>query len=568
MYQLLMGELTFRENTPESVQSGFEIMLDAAQRTNDEQLFKRATEMALQTRSGPNALEAARAWHAALPQSAEANRYELQVLVALDRIEDTAGPLRRTLETLPSAQREEFILALPAIYKRTANPKLAAQTVEHALADALKSPALAPAAWSSIGQMRLRAGDPDGALNAATQGAASSAQAGAPPQWPALLALQLMSDARTPQDKTAAEALVKQYLQTPAPNPDMQLDYARTLANAGRSQEALAQLKQLTGRRPDYPDGWLVLGSVYASQGQASQAQTALERYLNIAAVQTGNPAGKPGTDVEQKHADLLAARQRQADMDTARLILAQLAQKRGDVKAADQWLAAVQSPGQMLAVAVERATLLADQGHIEEGRALIRAVPEREADDAILKLRAEAQLLREHQHAADAYALLMNALQSHPSDKDLIYDAAMAAAKAGQVDDEERLLRQLMALDPQSSAAYNALGYDLADRGLRLQEAKQLIEKAVALAPDDAFIRDSLGWVQYRLGNLQEARRLLESAFKQQPDAEIAAHLGEVLWAQGEHDAARAIWRQGLSLDAKNETLQKTLKRFKVPHP
>jgi tetratricopeptide (TPR) repeat protein len=567
MYQLLLGEFTFRQGTPESAQSGFEIMLDAARRTGDQRLFRRATEMALQARSGPNALAAARAWRAALPQSPDANRYELQVLIALGRIQETAMPLRRALETLPAAEREDFVLTLPAFYRHAADKALVRQTVERALADTLKSPRLAPAAWASIGRLRLQAGDTDGALNAAMLGAASNAQVNAPSPWPALLALQLMADANTPQTKTSAETLVKQYLQTPAAKPEAQLGYARVLTDAGRPQQALAQLEQLTQRQPDYPDGWLALGAARAGQGQTSPAEAALERYLDMAARHADQPAGKSG-DAPPKTADPQAVRQRLADMDTARLMLAQLAQKRGDAKAADQWLAAVQSPGQMLAVAAERATLLADQGRLEEGRALIRAVPERRPDDAVLKLRAEARLLRDHQHAADAYKLLDGALQGNPDDKDLVYDAAMAAAKAGQMDDEERLLRHLIALDPQSPVPYNALGYDLADRGQRLDQAKELIEKAVALAPDDAFIRDSLGWVNYRLGNLPEARRLLESAFKQQPDAEIAAHLGEVLWAQDEHDAARAIWRKGLSLDAKNETLQKTLKRFKIEQP
>ena len=563
MYQLLLGELTFRQGTPESAQSGFQIMLDAARRTNNAQLFKRATEMALRGRSGPDALEATRAWRTALPQSPEANRYELQVLIVLGRIQETAAPLRRVLETLPPAERENFIAALPTLYKQAADKILAVRTVEQALADALKSSRTAPVAWSSVGRMRLQAGDPDGALSAANLGAASNPKADTPSQWPALLALQLMSQAGTLQDRATAETLVKNYLETPAAKPGVLLDYARALIDAGRPQEALTQLKLLTQRQPDYAEGWLALGSVCASQGQTSQAQTALERYLSVIAQQ----AGKTGAD-QPVPADPLAARQRQADMDTARLLLAQLAQKRDDVKAADQWLSAVQSPDQMLTVAIERANMLADQGRIEEGRQLIRTAPERGPDDATLKLRAEAQLLRAHQRTAEAYGLLVNALRNAPNDKDLLYEAAMTASKAGLLEDEERLLRQVIALDPQSAAAYNALGYDLADRGLRLQEAQQLIEKAVSLAPDDAFIQDSLGWVHYRLGNLQEARRILETAFKKQPDAEIAAHLGEVLWSQGEHDAARAIWRQGLSLDAKNETLQQTLIRFKVPQP
>jgi Flp pilus assembly protein TadD len=128
-----------------------------------------------------------------------------------------------------------------------------------------------------------------------------------------------------------------------------------------------------------------------------------------------------------------------------------------------------------------------------------------------------------------------------------------------------ERLLRQIIAAKPDYHHAYNALGYSLAERNIRLPEAKQLIQKALEFAPGDPFISDSLAWVEFRMGNKAEAVRLLEAAYKQRPDAEIAAHLGEVLWSMGQRDRAQAIWREGLLLAGDNETLQQTLKRLKV---
>jgi predicted Zn-dependent protease len=413
--------------------------------------------------------------------------------------------------------------------------------------------------------MRMRAGDQDGAVNAATLGATSSSPNSASTHLPILLALQLMiSDVVSEQNKTTAQNLVKNYLNSPGAKPEVQLEYARVLAQQGSSQDALKQLEQLTQRERNFSDGWLALGSMYASQGQTAQARTALLRYLDVQMQRPANKASAAVPDVPDPQAE----RQRQADIDAALLLLAQLAKKSGDTRAADQYLEQVQSPGQMLAVAVERASLIADQGRLEEGLTLIRNVPERGPDDAMLKIRAQAQLLREHQRPNDAYTLLITALQSNSNDKELMYDAAMAATKAGLYDEEEKLLRQIMVIDPQSAVAYNALGYDLADRGVRLDEAKKLIEKAVSLAPADAFIRDSLGWVNFKMGNLVEARRILENAFRQQPDAEIAAHLGEVIWAQGDRDAARSIWQQGLLLDSKNETLQKTINRLKAQLP
>ena len=126
-----------------------------------------------------------------------------------------------------------------------------------------------------------------------------------------------------------------------------------------------------------------------------------------------------------------------------------------------------------------------------------------------------------------------------------------------------EQLLRQIMQRKPGFHHAYNALGYSFAERGIHLTEARELILKALSHAPDDPYITDSLGWVEFRLGNLDQARRLLETAFKARPDAEIAAHLGEVLWTMGEKDRAISIWKEGKRLNAEHETLRETLKRL-----
>jgi tetratricopeptide (TPR) repeat protein len=149
-------------------------------------------------------------------------------------------------------------------------------------------------------------------------------------------------------------------------------------------------------------------------------------------------------------------------------------------------------------------------------------------------------------------------------SDPDLMYEQAMLAEKLNRLDEMERLLRQIMAQDPSYYNAYNALGFSLADRKMRLPEAKELILKALSFAPDDPFITDSLGWVEFRLGDLQNALKLLQKAYKGSPDAEIAAHLGEVLWQLNQRDEARKIWREGQRAAPNNETLQETLQRLK----
>ncbi|MBK6323567.1 MAG: tetratricopeptide repeat protein [Burkholderiales bacterium] len=139
-----------------------------------------------------------------------------------------------------------------------------------------------------------------------------------------------------------------------------------------------------------------------------------------------------------------------------------------------------------------------------------------------------------------------------------------MMAERLGKTDEMEQMLRRVIELKPDYHHAYNALGYSLADRNIRLNEARQLIQQALTYAPDDPFILDSLAWVEFRAGNATEALRLLQGAFKARPDAEIAAHLGEVLWTTGQHDQAVAIWKEGVALSPQNETLRDTMRRLR----
>jgi Flp pilus assembly protein TadD len=156
-------------------------------------------------------------------------------------------------------------------------------------------------------------------------------------------------------------------------------------------------------------------------------------------------------------------------------------------------------------------------------------------------------------------------ASQRFPDDTDLLYEQAMVAEKLDRLVEMERLLRRVIALKPDIAHAHNALGYSLADRGIRLPEARALIQRALELSPGDPFITDSLGWVEFRLGNQDEALRLLRQAYAARPDTEIAAHLGEVLWALGQRDEARRIWQESAGRDAANDVLRETLARLKV---
>lgn len=535
-YELLLGELNAREGEPGAAYS---LILDAARKTNDARLFQRAVDIALQARSGDSALLAARAWKQALPASKEANRYVLQILIGLNRVGEVVEPLKREIATTPSKDRMAAILAIPRYFIRTSDKKLASSTVEQVLAGYLSTPGIGASAWTVIGRMRFDAGDINGAIDAARKGQALDAKSNSP----ALLALSMMSP-KTPQ----AEAIVKKYLEGQS-QPEVRMEYTRALLEAQRYDDAAAQLQLITAEKPDYPQAWLIRGALELQDGKPAVAEQSLKRYVALAlARRTGVPGAETGRGLTQAY-----------------LSLAQIAEQRKDFDEAQAWLNRIDGPDGQLNAQLRRAAMLARQGKLEEALTLIHSQPEKSPEDARLKVSAEVQLLRDSKQFKAAYELLVLAVERNPEDMDLVYDLAMLAEKLGKLEEMERLLRSVIENKPEYLHAYNALGFSLAERNIRLPEAKQLILKALELAPGDPFITDSLGWVEFRSGNLDEALRLLQGAFKAKPDAEIAAHLGEVLWTMGRSNQALSIWKEGMLINSENETLLETLKRLRV---
>jgi tetratricopeptide (TPR) repeat protein len=514
-------------------------ILDAARKTNDARLYQRAVEIALQARSGDSALLAARAWKQALPASREANRYVLQILIGLNRIGEALDPLKREIAAAEPQDRAATLSAIPRYFARAADKKLAATTVEQALTDYLAAPDAGVAAWTVIGRMRFDAGDTAGAIDAANRAQAMDARA----QGPALLGLSMMNP-NTPQ----AEAIVKRYLDNKPP-PEFRMVYVRALLDTQRYADAATQLQLVTSEQPDYAQAWLIRGALEMQDGKPAVAERSLKRYVELAQAKDSDaPSAEAGRGLTQAY-----------------FSLAQIAEQRKDFDGADAWLQRIESAEDLLNAQLRRAALLARQGKLDEARLLIRSQPEKSAADARLKITAEVQLLRDSQQYKAAYELLTQAASRNPDDLDLMYDMAMVAEKLGKVDEMERLLRSIIASKPDYHHAYNALGFSLAERGTRLAEARQLILKSLEFAPGDPFITDSLGWVEFRSGNLEEARRILQGAFDTKPDTEIAAHLGEVLWTMGRRDEALRIWKEGAKINAENETLLETLKRLRV---
>ena len=532
-YDLLVGEISAAQGDSTNAVA---LLMEAARQSQSQQLYQRAAEIALQSRSGQRALVVANEWQQNFPQSRDANRYLLQILLMLNRVSESQDALSREVAWMPSTAKSASYLAIAQLYSRVTDKSLAAAVVEQALQPDLQDAKVAPAAWATIGHMRIAANQKDLALQALAHAHAQGPREAAT----ALLALELM-EAGQPQ----AEAMAQDYLRD-APAPTIQMAYASVLMSQNRMNDAQKQLTPLLKANPDMADAWMLQASLYAQKTQWNNAQQALQRLESLLA-QIPEQAQR---DYALAQAYLLSGRISLQQKDYAQALLS---------------LEKIPNGANALNVQSLKAMALAKQGKLAHGRAVIRAIPANGTEQSLQKRQAEVALLRNNGAPQEAYLLQRTLYEQFPENTDIAYETAILAERAGKMDAMEKILRDIIAQHPEHRHALNALGYSYADRGIRLPEAKALIEMALQQAPNDPFITDSLAWVEFRLGNTSKALELLDAIYAEHKDVEIAAHLGEVLWSSGHQDRARSIWRQALEQDADNDILRATLERLQV---
>ena len=534
-YGLVLGEMSAKSG---DYAAAYSLFLDSARKANSARLYERAIQLALRARNGDTALHATQAWIRAFPGSVDANRYLVQILIDMNRLPDVVVPLKRNMGQMTAADKLATIEMLQHYFERNSDRKQATQTLERILLGETQNPVTGPLAWAVIGESRRLSGDICGAATAARRGAALNPLSGAP----ATLALALLQTSNE-----NVQAIVDSYL-LGTPTPEYRMAYVRYLVGAQRLPAAYAQAVQLNSEVPAFADAWLLRGSLEAQNKQDAAAEAALTTYVGLRTPAPGD------TDLPEIDRPLV----------TAYVLLSQLAEQAGRYDDALNYVRRINSPQDAMRLGIRQAALLARLGKLDQARVLIRGLPENRPDAGRTKINAEVQLLQDNKKATEAYQLMENAVQQFPEDFELKYDLAMMAEKAGKLAVMEQLIRQVIAAKSGHYAAYNALGYSLADRNVRLPEARQLVSKALEIAPQDPFIVDSMAWVEFRSGNLAEAARLLQGAYIERADAEIAAHLGEVLWTLGQRDEARAIWAKGMLLNPNNETLLETTRRLR----
>ncbi|OWQ93853.1 hypothetical protein CDN99_05315 [Roseateles aquatilis] len=546
-YQLLIGELELQGGQPGVA---YQVMLDAARRTGDEELFRRVVQIALQARAGDQAVIAARAWRDAVPTSLEAHRTLIQLFALLNRPAEIAPVMRSLLAITPPDARAGLLAGLPGLFQRNPEPVRVQEALEPLLREAAARPETRFVALMVLARLAQVAGNYESAL-IQTRAAAKDFP---DRDEPLAMALELLPH------RPEAEALITAELQAHPDKQSLRIAYGRALARAQRPADAAREFRILTQESPDIAGHWLALGSLELDLQHPDAAEAALQRYMALVG------SRPPPTTLAERAAE--AAGLNQGDKEArqqGQLLLAQAAEMRGDFKAAEALLAQIDAAPGNLDIAYRRASLLGRQGKLDQGLKLLQALPVERDQDRRARVLAESQLLRENRQWQAAYDLLGKAVAQSPEDADLIYEQSMMAEKLGRAQEMEALLQKVIELKPQHYHAYNALGYSLADRNERLVEARDLISKALSFAPGEPFIVDSMGWVEFRLGRLGEAERLLRQAYGSRPDPEIAAHLGEVLWAAGRQDEARRIFADASRRDPRNEALQATMQRLQV---
>jgi tetratricopeptide (TPR) repeat protein len=532
-YRIMLGDVALQRGEVALAARSYFL---AAQKAQDARLARRATEIALTGRLSGLAQESARLW-STLDPTAERPRQIIAALASGDasQLADPAtDDLRTRLERLladaaTSGQGVgEIFLQLNRAFAQQSDKRAVHALIRELAKPYDKAPeshfAVALAAYNALGDDAQLSAD---ALREVDRALAVR------PDWEraALLKGEILLR-RLPGD---AIGYYESFLAANPGSKPVAGALAQLYADQKRFGDARAVLQRLLDREPESQDLAFGVAAIALQMKDYAAAEPLLQKLKK-------QGYGEPGI------VDLYLA---QLAEDTKRYDEA-IARYREITEGDRAWLAKLRI-----------GALYGKLGRVAEGQRWFNELPAVTVEQRVQVRQGEAQMLREAGDNAGAYRVLTRGLDEHPDSPDLMYDLAMVAERLDRVDEAEKQLTRLVELKPDDAQALNALGYTLVDRTPRTQEGYELIEKAHKLSPADPFILDSMGWALFRLGRLQEAEDYLRRALDQRPDAEIAAHLGEVLWARGDHDRARAIWQPQLESHPDNAVLKETVRRL-----
>lgn len=519
MYRILVAEIAGKRGDLATALKNYRL---AAITSGDPRVAERATDIALFMGEDHIALETSRRWQQLAPESLLARQ---SLALALLRNQEIAQAVDY-LDSLRAEMVEEEdggFGAINSILSQVPDTAVAAQVMS-LLRD--RYPA-SPHALFYYGMAAMGNGNTQAALEAL------SAALTLKPDWSeahltrAELLIQLNSS------QQALEGLAEA-LESQPEDRSLRVGYARLLIASDQLPEAREQFEWLVEDNPDDGDSLFALGILAAEGEQYDLAVEYLQRVLPL--------------DVRT--------------MDTY-YELGKVEELRGNFEQARDWYAQVITGERYLNAQVRVATMEAKLGDFQAMTGRFEQLRNNNPESAIALYITESEVLRQEKRYQMAFNLLDNSLQDYPDNHDLLYSRALIAERLDRLDILEQDLRQIIADDPDNGHALNALGYTLADRTDRYEEALGYIQQAIELLPEDAAVLDSMGWVLFRLERPQEALEYLRRAYEGSPDPEIASHLTEVLWVTGEQDAAREVWQRSIETSPEDEHLIEVQERL-----
>jgi len=518
MYDILLAEIAGQRGDMEVSVSHY---LQAAMESRDPRVAERAMQVATFAKQYDLALRAARRWVELDGDNLDARKGLTALALQVGDKEEVIRQVDYLLSV--SEDPEEGYRLATAVLVHDADKHAALEVMRRMIQHHPEN----PYAWMALCRIAVLAGELDQALEAA-----DTALRYEPGLTPAIiLKAQVLVRLERKEDATR---LLQDAVGANPDDSNLHFAYGRMLLDAEQLDQAREQFAAVVRLEPDNADGLYSLALLELETRKFRSGEKHLKQLLEL--------------------------NERQ---ENAYYYLGYAAQEQGKDGEALDWYRKVESGEYWTQAQLRVASILIKQDKLDEMQDHMRGLRQKNPDQAVQFYLLEGQVLSDTGLGGMAYDLYTEALEANPGNEDLLYARALLAEKLGQLEAAERDMRTILASDPDNTRTMNALGYTLADKTDRYEEALSLITRAYELSPEDPAITDSMGWVQYRLGNLDAARKYLQQAWDMTLDGEIGAHLGEVLWQLGDRAAARKIWEQALEVAPDNPVLQETLNRF-----
>jgi tetratricopeptide (TPR) repeat protein len=519
LYEYLVSEIASQRGYKTLAANGSE---DLAIKTRDPRLAKRAAQLAFESGDMEKSVAAFKFWQEIEPGASIPSRMLASIWLRGGDLEQSKAEFAKVLKDDAANANETFLQIEQILEAYPDKPAALAMMRELAA----PYPRMAEAHWS-VARLARAAGDVSLALSEARQ--ARSLR----PDWDLAVALEAeLLQKSAPQQSLQ---VLRDYLAKHPSAYEIRLQYARVLVEQQQYPAARAEFQRVADHNPDNPDLVFAIALLSLQMNDLQGAETELKQALG---------KGKK-------------------DQDTVQYYLGQLSEAKQQDDEAIAHYREVKEGEHVFASTMRIAYLLSKHDKLDEARQILHQLQPANNLQRSQMVLVEAQLLRDAQKYDEAYQVLQQGLEQLPNHPVLLYETAMMADKIGKYDVTEQYLRKLIQMNPQDANAYNALGYSLLERNVRIPEAVGLVEQALQLAPDDASIIDSVGWGYYRSGKLDDSVKMLRRAFAANPDPEIASHLGEVLWMRGDKAEAQQILQTSLKAHPDNEPLQAVIKKL-----